>query len=297
MLDKIEFLISEALTALRRNGLMTFAAVTTAAASLFLLGGLAYVYYRVSNVAQDVSGKFEMNVNMKLKLPREQALVAADKIKAMPGVRSVTLMPKEQSWKDWRKKLNLSAEGLDNPLPDTLRVLIADPNKADALVGQIELLPEVYQPKGIEYSKDAQKVIDTMMIVVRWVGGVLGTLLFATAGILIYNAIRLTVIARRREIRIMQLVGASYFTIWTPFVIEGIIQGIIGGVIAGFLLFGTNKAFAMFISDKAGFQFSVPVFPLWLMVALLASAGASYGLLCSAFAVREPLRQGSGVQR
>lgn len=296
MFDRIEFLISEALTALRRNSLMTFAAVTTAAASLFLLGGLGYVYYRASNFAHDVSGKFEMNVYMRLDATREDALKTAEDIKNMGGVRSVTLMPKEQAWQEWQKKLNLSGEGLDNPLPDTLRVLLADPNHADAIANQIQLMPTVYPQRGIEYSRDAQRLIEEMMAIVRWLGGALGLLLFFTAGILIYNAIRLTVIARRREIRIMQLVGASYFTIWTPFVIEGMIQGAVGGSVAAFLLCGAQAAFYGFLKNIQS-DLSFPLFPLWTVVGLLAAVGAAYGFLCSSFAVREPLRIGSAVQR
>jgi cell division transport system permease protein len=296
MLDRIEFLLSEAFIALRRNGLMTFAAVTTAAAALFLLGGLAYVYYRVSGYTENVSGKFEMNVFMRLDLPRPQALDAADKIRQMPGVRSVTLVPKEQAWQEWQKKLSLSSGGIDNPLPDALHVMLTDPKKADGLASQIELMPEVIRPGGVSYSKDVQQLMDTMLSLVRLVGGVFGFLLFITAGILIHNAIRLTVIARRREIRIMQLVGASYATIWIPFVIEGMIQGAVGGFIAAFLLWGAQVGFMHFLE---GFSTTVsfPIFPLWTIAGLLAAAGAGYGILCSAFAIREPLRHVIGALR
>ncbi len=296
MLDRIEFLLTEAFTALRRNGLMTFAAVTTAAASLFLLGGLAYVYYRVSGFTTNVSNKFEMNVFMRMDLPRPQALDAAAKIKKMPGVRSVTLLPKEQSWKEWQQKLNLSPEGIDNPLPDKLRVMLTDPTKADNLATSIQLMPEVYQPSGVEYSKDAQRLIDTMLTLVRYVGGGFGIVLLLTAGILIHNAIRLTVIARRREIRIMQLVGASYSTIWIPFVIEGMIQGMIGGFCAAFLLWGAQGGLQKFVEGITS-QIAFPAFPLWTVVGILSAIGAGYGFCCSAIAVREPLRQVIGALR
>ena len=296
MLDRIEFLISEAFTALRRNGLMTFAAVTTAAASLFLLGGLGYVYYRVSGFTANVSSKFEIDVFMRMDLPRPQALDAAARIKALPGVRNVTLLPKEQAWKEWQEKLNLSPEGIDNPLPDKLKVMLNDPTKADALASSIQLMPEVYQPRGVEYSKDAQRLIDLMMSLVRWLGLACGGVLFLTAGILIHNAIRLTVIARRREIRIMQLVGASYSTIWIPFVIEGMIQGMIGGFLAAFLLWAAQGGIQRFIEGITS-QIAFPPFPLWTIVGLLSATGAIYGFFCSAFAVREPLRQVIGALR
>lgn len=296
MLDRIEFLLSEAFIALRRNGLMTFAAMSTAAVSLFLLGGLGYVYFRASQYATTVTGKFEMAVYMKMDLPRDQAQAAAEKIKAMPGVRSVKLITKESWWRQEQKDVQVSDVGLDNPLPDMLRVTLADVNRADQLAKDIQAMPEVYEPNGVDYSKDAQQLMSQMLLIVRWLGGALGTLLLVTAGILIYNAIRLTVIARRREIRIMQLVGASYATIWTPFVIEGSIQGAVGGLVAALLLWAAQGALQQeihSISVSATFP-SFPVFPLML---LLMAIGAGYGFICSSFAVREPLRLGSGVQR
>lgn len=296
MFDRIEFLLTEAFTALRRNGLMTFAAVTTAAAALFLLGGLGYVYYRVSGFTANVSSKFEIDVFMRLDLPRPQALDTAEKIKALAGVKSVTLMPREQAWKDWQEKLNLSAEGIDNPLPDKLRVMLSDPTKAETLASQIQLMPAVYQPGGVEYSKDAQRLIDLLMSSVRWIGGACGIILFLTAGILIHNAIRLTVIARRREIRIMQLVGASYATIWIPFVIEGMIQGMIGGFAAAFILWGAQGGVQRFIGGISS-QIIFPQFPFWPIVGLLTAVGAIYGFFCSGLAIREPLRQVIGALR
>jgi cell division transport system permease protein len=296
MLDRIEFLLSEAFTALRRNGLMTFAAISTAAVALFLLGGLGYVYFRVSQFASNVSGKFEMSVYMKADLPRPRAFETADRIKQMAGVKSVTLIPKEEAWRKQQKELEISGAGLDNPLPDQLRIILSDLNRADQLASDIQDMPEVYSPNGVEYSKDVQKLMTDLLSIVRWLGGALGSLLLATAGILIYNAIRLTVIARRREIRIMQLVGASYSTVWTPFVIEGAIQGAAGGFIATFLLLGAQTALQNFV-QKVSVDMIFPPYPLWPILTLLSSVGAVYGFVCSSFAVREPLRHGSGFGR
>lgn len=296
MIDKIEFLLSEAFIALRRNGLMTFAAISTAAVALFLLGGLGYVYFRVSQFTTNVSGKFEMSVFARMDLPRDQVMALGEKIKAMPGVKSVKLIPKEEAWRKQQEEVHISGEGLENPLPDQLSVLLSDVNKADQLAKDIQNLPEVYEPNGVEYSRDAQQLMSQMLSVVRWLGGALGSLLLATAGILIYNAIRLTVIARRREIRIMQLVGASYFTIWTPFVIEGMVQGATGGFLATVILWGAQiyvHGFMQKISADVGF----PAYPFWPIALLLMGIGAVYGFLCSTFAVREPLRMGSSVQR
>jgi cell division transport system permease protein len=297
MLDRLEFLLGEAFVALRRNGLMTFAAISTAAVALFLLGGLGYVYVRINQYTSELTGKFDMNVNMKVDLPRQKAIEVGNKIAAMPGVKSVTLIPKEDAWQKQQQDVKVSGEGLENPLPDAFKVMLTDLKQADALADRIQQMPEVYPaPDGVIYEKDVQQNMGHILSIVQWTGGVLGFLLFMTSGILIYNAIRLTVIARRREIRIMQLVGASYFTVRTPFVIEGMIQGAIGGFIATFLLWSAQLWFVQNVNAVTSTTNIAP-FPFWGMLGLLMALGAAYGLFCSSAAVREPLRQGAGFQR
>lgn len=297
MLDRLEFLIGEAFVSLRRNGLMTFAAISTAAVALFLLGGLGYVYYRVSQYTTTVTNKFEMHVYMAMKTPPERVEATKKAIEALPGVSSVKFMPRDLAWKQTAADVHISQDGLDNPLPDAFDVQVSDLKRADAIAATIQNMPDVYQDHGVEYLKDVQQLMDTILQLVRLIGGVLGCLLFTTAGVLIYNAIRLTVIARRREIRIMQLVGASYFTVRTPFVIEGMIQGTIGGILATFLLALGQAGVQKFI-DRLTTAVTIPSFPMWPIMVVLMAGGATYGLLCASWAVKEPLRHGStGLQR
>jgi len=141
----------------------------------------------------------------------------------------------------------------------------------------------------VQQFADEQRVVAQAQRLIRGVGIGLGGLLFMTGGILIYNAIRLTVIARRREIRIMQLVGATRATVRIPFLIEGIVQGLIGGGLACLILMAAQASLANFLSTLDAFQRPEP-FPMGLALAALCTAGALYGLLCSYIAVREPTR-------
>ena len=133
-------------------------------------------------------------------------------------------------------------------------------------------------------------MMDQLMRIMRWMGGGFGSLLLITAGILIYNAIRLTVLARRREIRIMELVGASHFTIRTPFVIEGMCQGMIGGAIGSILILAAQAALEQQMKTQVNAMATLPPFPLWIAMGILAIMGAAFGMLCSTLALREPLR-------
>jgi cell division transport system permease protein len=296
MIDRVHFLLVEAFMALRRNGWMTFAAVSTAAVALFLLGGLGYVYLRVLQSAESFSLKFEMRVFLKDGTTFDQIRQTATSIRRIDGVQSAVWIPKDKAWEKEQEKNPELTEGLENPLPDGFKVMLKDLSKTDAVEKEIRRLPHVLDtPEGVVYRGDEQLLMEEILTFCRWLGGVLGGLLLITAGILIYNAIRLTVVARRREIRIMQLVGASQFTVRTPFVIEGMVQGAIGGALSALLIMGAQSGLLSFISTMT-FGKNFPPFPLWSAMAWLSLAGALFGFICSSLAVREPLKFRSGAR-
>ncbi|MBI3722189.1 MAG: hypothetical protein HY248_06505, partial [Fimbriimonas ginsengisoli] len=102
MFDRLEFLFGEATMALRRNVLMALAAITTVAVSLFLIGGLGYVYFRIDEYARTLPGKQEMRVFLRSGAPYAQITETAKQIRAMPGVASAVWMPKEKVWEKER---------------------------------------------------------------------------------------------------------------------------------------------------------------------------------------------------
>lgn len=293
MFNRIEFVISEALVALSRNRLMTLAAVTTVAVSLFLFGGLGYAYYRLDQYAQTIPGKFNMLVFLKDDTTKQQVSEVAAKLRAMPGVASAFYVPKDKAWERWKiKNPTALTEGVDNPLPDGFKVVLKDLKQSDEVVASIKSLPEVAPENGVQYLASEQNFVETLLVIFRYVGLIAGGVLFITAGVLIYNAIRLTVLSRRLEIRIMQLVGASRLTVHVPFLLEGMIQGIMGALISAAMVAGGY--FLLYIKVQqymptAHAAFSVP-FPWLTMLWMLASAGAAYGIFCSLLAVRVPLK-------
>lgn len=289
MRDRIQFLLSEAFIALRRNTLMTFAAITTSAVALFLLGGLAYVYLRVNAVAGDVSGKFEMRVWLREGVTTDQVKQLAKELRSIGGVKEARWIPREHEWARTRQEMPEATEGLENPLPHSFKLILTNLSDAANVAARVQALPLV-EKNGVRYLKDEQEMMDQLMRLMRWLGGGLGSLLLVTAGILIYNAIRLTILARRREIRIMELVGASHFTIRTPFVIEGMVQGAIGGVFAAILILAAQAALEQQMKTQMNAAATLPPFPLWFAMGALAILGASFGALCSTLAIRDPFR-------
>jgi cell division transport system permease protein len=289
LFNRIEFVISEGLTALSRNRLMALAAVTTVAVSLFLFGGMGYAYFRIDAYAKTIPGKFNMLVYLRDEASVKDVQEAAAKIRAIPGVGPVSWIPKDKAWERWKTEHPSGlSEGVENPLPEGFKVVLTDLKQSDAVVASIRAIPLV-APEGVKYLRDEQNFVETLLTIFRWVGLVVGGILFITAGVLIYNAIRLTVLSRRLEIRIMQLVGASRATVYIPFLIEGMIQGVVGALIATGLVIGAYFGVSWGLQQLSAL-YSPADFQYLPVLLILTAAGALYGIFCSILAIRAPLK-------
>lgn len=290
MLDRIEFLLTEAITAMRRNWLMSFAAISTLAVALFLLGGLGYVLIRMNAAAEDLSGRFEMRVWLRDGVSKQQISEVAAEIRAISGVKEARWVPRDIEWK---RQIELTPEVayFDNPFPDSFKVILADIKLGPMVESQIKALPRV---DAVEYLRAEQQFMEQLMNFLQWLATFVGGLLIVTSGILIYNAIRMNILARWREVRIMELVGASRATIRIPFILEGMLQGLLGGFAASFLIYAAQQAVAQQLKAVL-MTAALPRFPIETAMLILGGAGVLFGGFCSSLAVREPVRRRMGV--
>lgn len=294
MLDRIEFVLGEAFVALRRNGWMTFAAVTTAAMAIFLLAGLSMVYFGIARAADEAGKRLTLRVFLRDTVPDARAAALEGRLRSVPGVSSVRFIPRDEGLKEFQKKNpGIDVTGLheQNPLPNTYHVSVRSQDEFEGVVAQIRRLDEV-EPDGVKYPTDVQDFLRDVQRSVPVVGLTLGAVMLATAGILIYNAIRMTVVARRKEVSIMLLVGARRPTVWAPMVLEGLIQGLFGGTLAALIMVGLHSLVSRILLERMGPQAALPEIGLWNVVLALGLLGAFYGTICSIVAVREPWRQG-----
>lgn len=294
MLDRIEFVFGEALQGLRRHGLMTFAAISTVAVALYLLGGLGMVYLRVQSFASSLSSQYEIQAYFKDGTTLDQIKAAAQATRKISGVGAVVHIPKERAWEKTKRQNPELTAGLDNPYPDALKVTVADLKQTTAIVEALKAESSI-QPDGVMYHDPTQRFLNDLMRLIRWLGIGLGGLLFITAGILIYNAIRLTIDARRREIRIMQLVGASHLTVRAPFLIEGAIEGALGGLAATGLLWLSFQSVSNYVERNLVSMSRPDTFAIAPIALTLLVVGAGYGMVCSWFAVRKPSKLRGGA--
>lgn len=286
MLDRLAFLLGEAFISLRRNTWMSFAAITTATMALFLLGGMGYAYLAINKYAASLPQRFEMRVFLQEGLTGEQIAETSKEIRSLEGVASLDWLPKDIAWREFRKQFPDLTEQIDNPLPNAFKLRLKSVDQAPEVAAKIETMPAV-EKNGVRYLDDERQLISEMLRLVRWLGLVLGGLMLLTSGVLIYNAIRMTIVARRREIRIMSLVGATQATIMIPLLIEGLVQGAIGGLLSAMLLWSAHLGFGKVLEGLSAMArvgaFSVAFWMFWLV-----AAGAAYGIVCSLAAIRDP---------
>lgn len=294
----IGFLFDEAAKNIRRNGLMSLAALSTVAIAMAVLGGALYFVFRLHQFVEVQPRQFEIEVFMRDGVERDDTMAVKRKIQQLPGVAHVSLYSKESALAELEERdrsagTQLTKELESNPLPDRLDVRLTDPNDTAQITKALrdpERFPAVHEVK------DAQDTLNTLFAiqrVVRNVGGIASIMLFIATGFVIQNTIRLTVLARRREIRVMQLVGATPGFIRLPLVLEGIFYGVMGSLMAsGVVLLIVSK-----ISSYTG-QYMSPLAQdmpkpvgFGMVALLLAGIGMAIGWLGSVLSIRRFLKR------
>jgi cell division transport system permease protein len=238
------FFVSEAFRALRRSAAPSIAAIVTIMVTILLLGVLIPVLNASNSAAEGVREQIGLRVFMQLDATRAQAERVGPKLEQIDYVSKVHFVSKEAALKRLKGKVSGDLKSSigelnSNPLPFAYDVTIDD---ADNL----EAVSQAIQPPG---PNGKSRPIDPMIAKVsdsreqanalRTVTGnlktfliVLAALLLVASLLLIANTIRLSIYARRREVEVMRLVGATNWFIRWPFMIEGVLVGIFGAAIA-----------------------------------------------------------------
>jgi cell division transport system permease protein len=182
-----------------------------------------------------------------------------------------------------------------NPLPAKFNVQPTEAENADVIVAAVTNDPALDPTEGIVYPESTADRLLTAAKFVQWAGFVLIGILLLAAVLLIGNTIRLSIFARRREVEVMRLVGATNWFIRWPFMIEGVICGLVGAVVAVGMLWGIKvgvvdawAAGADTALTKTGSAAGTIAFPLLTLV--LVGAGALLGAIGSGITLRRFLK-------
>lgn len=227
----------ESLTAFRRNGLMSAAAVTIIMVTLLLVGGAAALSVNLRHMATILDRQVEVVAYLRDGLtPPERDRITTE-VQVLPGVRGVEFIGREQALARLQAALGERIALRDviqtNPLPDSLEVAVVDPREARGIAARVAEIA------GVEDVTFGAQVLDhllTATALLRGGGAATAALLVAVALIIIMSTVRLTILGRSQEIEIMQLVGAGVWYVRSPFMLEGALQGLLATVLAALVL-------------------------------------------------------------
>jgi cell division transport system permease protein len=285
---RLRFFLGEVLTNFTRNAGMQFTAIGTVAVTIVLLGAFLFVRDTIQTFGTGVLSQIEIAVYLKDDVDDAKAKDLASKLAGDARVASATYVPKREGLKRMKAVLGADFDTsllTSNPLPNTYKVRVKDPDSVQNVAAWIHKDPRVAKT---DYAADTvQKLLKTATVLGR-VGIALIVLLSVSAAIVIANTIRLTVFARRREIAIMQLVGATNMYIRLPFIAEGMLAGVLGAAVAiGVLALAEHQVVPKLAATLAFITFRVNESTLALE---LLAVGAAVGLVASWFSVGRYLR-------
>lgn len=291
MIDRIEFLVGEAMTALRRNGMMTIAAITTCAIALFIFGGLGLAYLSLTSHLHSLQSDLAINLPLKASVSLTEAQEATRAIRKIDGVADAKFLPKDVEWKKFlADPVHEPYRSRTNPFPNQIRVVLTDLNKGNVVIEKLKRL-DAYDPKRrIRDANVERERIGFLVGFVRIFGGTLSLISLLTAGTLIFNTVYLTVNSRKTQIQTMSLIGASRQTIRWPFLLEGAIQGFAGGFLAAIILWATVFYISTKSADWLGVTSSGSTFEGFRLVIILVALGVLLGMISAGLSVRRHLK-------
>ena len=295
---RLGFFTREALRALRRNAVPSFAAMATVLVTVLVLGVVIPVVQATTGAADAVRSKVIADVYLKTDATRADIDRVGRLIRGLPTVARTEFVSKQQAYDEERKRNPQAYELLgSNPLPDTFRVTPRNPDE----IGQIR---DALAPPGagggrtvadpaIDEVRNRQEDTNKILSVTRMVKltmALLAALLVVASVLLIANTIRLSLYARRREVEVMKLVGATDWFIRWPFVLEGVLVGALGGLVAILLLAVVKIA----VVDPLAADFALISAPrtinFELLIAVLLGAAVGVSAAGSGLSLRRFLR-------
>jgi len=296
MWPRARLFLQEALSSVSSNLSTTIAATMTVLIGMFLLGLFIALGTWVLSWTNDVKRQLVVNVYFctdvtcegRGEVKRSEIEALRSKLVSLPQVKDVQFISSEEALEIQKKRTPGLVENLaSNPLPASYKITPHKGEDVSAIAAQLEPVPA-----GVEKVNYGKKEADRVLQVAKIVGGIVLTgslLLIAASILLISNTIRLSIFARRREVEVMKLVGATNWFVRGPFMLEGIITGLIGSVLAVILLIVAKEVALAKIVERDWLSnddvtaLSFPLIALILVVTSLLVGAAGSGITLRRF--------------
>jgi cell division transport system permease protein len=287
-MNNMGFFLREAFKNLRLNALMSATAITTTAICILILGAGMLISAHVQGALFRVSQDVEINAFFPEDVSNEEIERAQSTVEGYPEVKEVTYISKDDALERYKEIFAESPdlyEGLSaDALPASLEVQLNDSGNSDAVASKLEAEGTF---EDLRYPQQTIERVNEFLGYITWAMRGATALFLVASVLLIFNTIRLSIFARRKEIEVMKLVGASDGFVRTPFVLEGLVQGLIGAAIAALVVLWANSAFVSWAQEQVPyFAVSSGAVNLPFVLLVLLAVGISVGVIGSYLSVR-----------
>jgi len=289
--DRLRYILEDALASIRRSGWGGLASIGTIAVSFVIVGIFLLITGNLASLVAEWKDQFQVTVFLEDGITSEQLALLKKRIQSERAVKTMTYTSKEEALQSFKQELKGQEsllEGLgENPIPASLQLRIHDVYQTPEALRQFTA--SLGRLEGVEDVLYGQEWVDRLSAAVRMLrllGMSVGLALGMASLLIVSNTIRLAVYARAEEIEIMRLVGATKLHVRAPFLLEGMIQGGLGAVVALLLLFGAYRATLWQLQLTPGEIFGMGVGsfldPHWAVAMLVVGAGVgAFGSLIS----------------
>ena len=296
-MDRLRYIVEDALTNIRRSGWGGVASIGTIAVSFVIVGIFLIITGNLGALVADWKDQFQVTVFLEDGITGEQLSLVKKRVQSERAVKGMIYTSKAEALQQFKRELQGKEsllEGLgENPIPASLQIRVHEASQTPEALKQ--LTASLGRLEGVEDVMYGEEWVDRLSSVIRLLrllGLGVGLALGLASLLIVSNTIRLAVYARTEEIEVMRLVGATRLHIRAPFLLEGMIQGILGAGLALALLFGAYRATLWQIQVTPGQIFGVGVGsflePHWAV--LMVAAGAGVGAFGSLISVGRFLR-------
>ncbi|MFZ4669707.1 MAG: cell division protein FtsX [Microthrixaceae bacterium] len=297
MAIRIDYVLKETGSNLARNFTLTFAAILTVAVSLALVAASYLIGQGINNSFLGLRSDVQLFVYMNPAATAEQIDAVSRELDNSPQVKEVDFFDKQKSYEEFKRLFkeqpDLISTITPEDLPQSFRIKPSstDADVVSALGTTLEAKEGVLRVEyAAEYARQVQRSVRTLN---TWVL-IVGAVLIGASVLLIFNTIRTAVFARRREIEVMRLVGASNSFIRLPFVVEGLVHGLLGALLAAFGAWGFDALWKRNFVNQVAFELLNQIrwepSQLWTAIGIIFLVGALTGAIGSGIAVSRFLR-------
>jgi cell division transport system permease protein len=269
-------ILVETLIGLRQSGWSNWLVISILAIALTIFGGVLQLTMTLKNVVTTWGSQLEISAYLKDAPPDNPELKydpkkVAQEVRVIPGVQLVEIVPKETAWQEMQSNFKVAA--LSNPLPNTLHIKVASPEKVEEVAQRIKLLAGV---ENVRYPMKVARRLNEIRHFLEIAGFSITAALTCATLTVIGNAINLVIQSRRREIEILSLMGVSPSYIKSPLILQGATYGFVASLVAIGVLWGINFYInPYFNSQLIGFA---PIMPQSLEYSLVQTFLALLGL-------------------